>query len=114
MRLELGCLILPVAMLAACASAPETEATMSNRGMVTVAGLPPSQALAAIDTTKLVGGAPVATNDSTASDAAAARADLPAGQNAIAIEGVKPSDVLAAIDTTKLVDGAKRKAKPRS
>jgi hypothetical protein len=99
-------------MLAACAGTPKPEPmTMSNKGMVTVAGLSPAQALAAIDTTKLVKGAPVATNDSTASDASAARADLPNGQNAISIEGVKPSDVLAAIDTSKLVDGDKKKAK---
>ena len=112
MRLELGCLVLPVFALAACATGPEAQSTaMSNKGMVTVAGLAPSQALAAIDTTKLVNGAPVGTNASTASDASATRADLPEGQNAIAIEVAKPSDVLAAIDTTKLVDGEKKKAK---
>jgi hypothetical protein len=102
MRFELSCLVISMVMLAGCATGPEAEvATMSNKGMVTVAGLAPAQALGAIDTTKLVKGAPVGTT--SANDTA-----LPNGQNAIAIEGVKPSDVLAAIDTTKLVDGEKK------
>jgi hypothetical protein len=112
MKLELSCVVISLVMLAGCATDPEVEATsMSNKGMVTVAGLSPSQALAAIDTTKLVNGAPEGTNSSTASDASTARADLPNGQNAISVEGVKPSDVLAAIDTSKLVDAPKKKAK---
>ena len=108
MRLELGCLVLPVIALAACASSPEVEtATMSNKGMVTVAGVSPAQALGAVDTSKLVAGAPVATASSNPET-------LPEGQNAIAIEGVKPSDVLAAIDTSKLVDKpVDKKAKPK-
>ena len=110
MGLDLSCLVISLVMLAGCASSPEPQDTaMSNKGMVTVAGLSPSQALAAIDTSKLVKGAPEGTNSSTASDASAARADLPEGQNAISVEGVKPSDVLAAIDTSKLVDGDKKK-----
>ena len=112
MRLELGCLVISLVLLAGCASGPEPQQTaMSNKGMVTVAGVSPAQVLAAIDTSKLVKGAPQGTNSSTASDASTARADLPNGQNAISIEGVKPSDVLAAIDTSKLVDGEKKKAK---
>ncbi|HEV7689669.1 MAG TPA: hypothetical protein VGO52_02560 [Hyphomonadaceae bacterium] len=116
MKLELSCVVISLAMMSGCASAPEVEtAAMSNKGMVTVAGLSPSQALAAIDTSKLVKGAPEGTNSSTASDASTARSDLPNGQNAISIEGVKPSDVLAAIDTSKLVDGEKKsKAKKPS
>ena len=102
MRLDLSGLVISLVMLAGCASGPEAEvATWSNKGMVTVAGLSPAQALGAIDTTKLVKGAPVGTESG---DATA----LPNGQSAIAIEGVKPSDVLAAIDTTKLVDGEKK------
>lgn len=104
MRLELGCLVLPVIILAGCAGSPEAQGSvMSNKGMVTVAGLAPAQALGAVDTTKLVQGAPVGTET--------ADANLAEGQNAIAVEGVKPSDVLAAIDTTKLVDGEKKKPK---
>jgi hypothetical protein len=112
MRLELSCVVISLVMLAGCATGPEVEATtMSNKGMVTVAGVSPAQVLAAIDTSKLVKGAPEGTNSSTASDASTSRAELPNGQNAISIEGVKPSDVLAAIDTSKLVDGPKKTAK---
>lgn len=114
MRLELGCLVLSVAALGACASAPETPSVASNRGMLTVAGVSPAQALAAIDTTKLVKSEPVGTNATTAEATPAARADLPPGQKAVAIEGVKPSDVLAAIDTSKLVDGDKSKSSDKA
>ena len=112
MRLELCAVALPVLMMSACASNPAPEATaMSNKGMVTVAGLSPAQALGAIDTSKLVKGAAVGNDGETASSTTN-RTDLPEGQNAIAVEGVKPSDVLAAIDTKKLVDGDKAKPKP--
>lgn len=109
MRLELGCLVLSVAALGACASAPKTE-TASNSGMLTVAGVSPSQALAAIDTSKLVKGAPDGSAATSPEDTSTTRADLPNGQKALAIQGVKPSDVLAAIDTSKLVDGDKAKS----
>jgi hypothetical protein len=112
MRLELCAVALPVLMMTACASSPDPQASaMSNKGILTVAGLSPAQALGAIDTSKLVKGAAVG-NDGEAASGTTNRTDLPEGQNGIAVEGVKPSDVLAAIDTSKLVDGDKTEPKP--
>jgi hypothetical protein len=91
--------IVLAAMAAGCASTP----ALSNRGMVTVGGLAPSQVLAAIDTTKLVGTRPqhVAANQ-PADSAADTDPQSPRGKT-VAVEGVAPSAVLAAIDPRKLV-----------
>lgn len=96
--------------MSACASASQTlprEAAgpaPQNQGAVTVAGVSASQALGAVDTTKLVGAKPEGVTANQPVDRSA-----PAGaasEGAIAVEGVSPASVLAAIDTTKLVGSA--------
>lgn len=83
--------------------APEPSAAPGAKGAVTVAGLPASEALGAVDTKKLVGSAPqnVAANQPAATGEAGAPG---AASNTIAVEGVAPAAVLAAIDPTKLID----------
>lgn len=104
----IGAAAFAIAASACATSQPEmASAAPQNKGMVTVAGLAPSQALGAVDTSKLVGAQaqrvtsnqPAATTDSTVTSGAT-----------IDVEGVAPAAVLAAIDTTKLVDNPKPKA----
>jgi hypothetical protein len=72
-----------------------------NEGAVTVAGLAPSQALGAVDTSKLVGARAQAVTSNQ--PAATEEGGETNSSNAIDVEGVAPAAVLAAIDTRKLV-----------
>lgn len=99
-------------MLAACATSnsvtpAEIASVESNKGAVTIVGLPASQVLGAIDTTKLVGSAPdkvVANQPKQAGEAPVITHD----GNVLRVEGVPPAAVLAAIDPTKLISNPKQ------
>lgn len=104
----IGAAAFAIAASACATSQPEmASAAPQNKGMVTVAGLAPSQALGAVDTSRLVGAQaqrvtsnqPATTTEPTTTTGAT-----------IDVEGVAPAAVLAAIDTTKLVDNPKPQA----
>ena len=91
------------AAASACATTAVSSAspTPHNRGMVTVAGLAPDEALGAVDTAKLVGAKPLDVTSNQATN----KGEEPdsATTNAINVGGLAPAAVLAAIDPTKLV-----------
>lgn len=98
--------------LAACATpsggiadgSAASLAAPQNKGAVTVAGLPASEALGAVDTQKLVGAAPAKVVANQPAQVAAETTQSGEAKNVISVEGVAPASVLAAIDPTKLVD----------
>lgn len=99
-------------MLAACATSnspgasTEVASVESNKGAVTIVGLPASQVLGAIDTTKLVGSEP----DKVVANQPKGAAETPTitqEGNVLRVEGVPPAAVLAAIDPTKLISKPK-------
>jgi len=95
------CAFALAAGLGACATTPTEQAeVMSNRGQLTVAGIPPSEALGAIDPQKIVENPTV----QNGGDATASTPATPAASPGVSIEGVDPAAALAAVDTKKLVD----------
>ncbi|MFT3725038.1 MAG: hypothetical protein QM773_15820 [Hyphomonadaceae bacterium] len=99
----IGAAVFAIAASACATTQPEKMASAApqNKGMITVVGLAPSQALGAVDTSKLVG---VQAQRVTSNQPADTRAAATTTGNTIDVEGVAPAAVLAAIDTTKLVD----------
>ena len=91
-----------IVMAVGAAGCASTEG-VSNRGAVTIGGVAPSQALAAIDTDKLVGAKPARVAANQPAEGAAVTNPEDQHDKTIAVEGVAPSSVLAAIDPRKLV-----------
>lgn len=102
------CLFVIAGVLAGCAHNTDMSPSMSldgetavvdNAGAVTVAGIPPAEALGAVDPKKVAETPRVANGgDVTASNTSAAT------EGNIAVEGAQPSAVLGAIDPKKLID----------
>ncbi len=97
----IGAAAFAIAASACSTTQPEmASAAPRNEGAVTVLGLAPSQALGAVDTSKLVG---AQAQRVTSNQPAATTESGGTTGNTIQVEGVAPAAVLAAIDPTKLV-----------
>lgn len=103
------CLFVFSGVLAGCAHSTADTMTsqftagetvvVDNPGRVTVAGVPPAEALGAIDTRRVTTTPAVTNGGETSAEPPPATAN-----GSIAVEGAQPAAVLGAIDPKKLVD----------